>query len=140
MIVRGLRGEPLRARELWAPLVLIGLGVRTLLGRGTASGANLAWTTAASALGLVLGAVRGRAIVAFERDGHLWQRYTGRTFLYVVSTFLAMAAYDPAAAVPGTAPDARPVRSALGVGFLGEAPAGGHRVLASGTPFAAERR
>ncbi|MFY7070053.1 hypothetical protein ACOQFV_29710 [Nocardiopsis changdeensis] len=88
----------------------------------------------ASALGLALGAVRGRAVVVFERDGHLWQRYTGGTFVYVVGTFLAMAAFDLAAAALGMAPDARPVQSALGVGFLGEAPAVGHRALAESTP------
>ncbi|MEV7184284.1 DUF1453 domain-containing protein [Kitasatospora sp. NPDC093102] len=102
--------------------------------------AGYGWIAAGAALGVALGAVRGATIRVYEREGVLWQRYTGRTFLVAALSLGVMAGFAALAAHFGLAPEARPVQLSIGVGFLGEALVVGFRAVSSGTPFAPERR
>ncbi|MBO1418804.1 DUF1453 domain-containing protein [Streptomyces sp. FH025] len=141
VVVRRLRGEPLNARDLFAPpVVLTGLGLWALSQHHGLGVGDYVWVAAGAVLGTALGAVRGATIRVYEREGVLWQRYTGRTFLVAGASLAVMAGFAVAAGHFGLAPDARPVQLSIGVGFLGEALVVGYRALSSGTPFAPERR
>ncbi|MGA5559624.1 DUF1453 domain-containing protein [Streptomyces platensis] len=141
VIIKRLRGEAVNARELFVPpAVLIAIGVFTLARTQGVTGTDITWTTAGALLGGALGALRGATVQLSARDGVLWQRYTGRTFLVALLSLLAMAGFGLLAARMGMHEYARPVQLAIGVSFLGEALAIGRRGLASGTPFAPERR
>ncbi|SOB85445.1 CcdC protein domain-containing protein [Streptomyces sp. 1331.2] len=141
VVVRRLRGEPLNARDLLAPpVVLTGLGLWALSQHHGLGVGDYIWVGAGAVLGVAFGALRGATIRVYERDGMLWQRYTGRTFLVAGLSLAAMAGFAALAARNGLAADARPVQLSIGVGFLGEALVVGCRALASGVPFAPERR
>ncbi|MFB7905902.1 DUF1453 domain-containing protein [Kitasatospora sp. NPDC056076] len=141
VVVRRLRGEPLNARDLFAPpVVLTALGLWALSQRHGLGAGDCGWIGAGAALGVALGALRGATIRVYERGGVLWQRYTGRTFLVAVVSLAAMAGFALLAERGGLAADARPVQLSIGVGFLGEALVVGYRGLAFGAPFAPERR
>ncbi|MFE6052326.1 DUF1453 domain-containing protein [Kitasatospora sp. NPDC056446] len=141
VVVRRLRGEPLNARDLFGPpVVLTGLGLWAPWQRHGLGAGDAAWVVTGAVLGAALGAVRGATIRVYEREGVLWQRYTGRTFLVAVLSLAVMAGFAALAAHFGLAADARPVQLSIGVGFLGEALVVGWRGLASGIPFAPERR
>ncbi|WP_369184656.1 DUF1453 domain-containing protein [Streptomyces sp. Y1] len=141
VVIRRLRGEPLNARDLFAPpVVLTGLGVWALAQHHGLGVGDYAWIGAGAVLGTAFGACRGATIRVHERDGVLWQRYTGWTLLVAAVSLAAMAGFAVLAEHHGLAPDARPVQLSIGVGFLGEALVVGARALASGTPFAPESR
>ncbi|MFD8085764.1 DUF1453 domain-containing protein [Kitasatospora sp. NPDC059722] len=141
VVVRRLNGEPLNARDLFAPpVVLTGIGLWTVSRHAGLHAADYAWIAAGAVLGTALGAARGVTVRVYERDGVLWQRYTWRTFLVAGISLAVMAGFAALAAHFGLAADARPVQLSIGTGFLGEALAVGHRALSSGTPFAPERR
>ncbi|MFE4519068.1 DUF1453 domain-containing protein [Kitasatospora sp. NPDC056783] len=141
VVIRRLRGEPLNARDLFgAPVVLTGLGVWAVARRHGLGAADYGWIVAGAVLGVALGAVRGATIRVYEREGVLWQRYTGRTFLVAALSLAVMAGFAALATHFGLAADARPVQLSVGVGFLGEALVVGCRGLAAGAPFAPERR
>ncbi|MET8544714.1 DUF1453 domain-containing protein [Kitasatospora sp. NPDC004799] len=140
VVIRRLRGEPLNARDLFAPPVLLtGLGVWAVARRQGLGASDYGWIAAGAVLGVALGAVRGATIRVYEREGVLWQRYTGRTFLVAAVSLAVMAGFAALAARFGLASDARPVQLSIGVGFLGEALVVGWRGISSGTPFAPER-
>ncbi|MBT2385507.1 DUF1453 family protein [Streptomyces sp. ISL-11] len=139
VVIKRLRGEPLNARDLLVtPLVLTGIGISSLV-KADPTAADLTWVTLGAVLGVALGAVRGVTITVFERDGVLWQRYTGRTFLVMAGSVALMAGYGFLAAKAGMHEDARPVQLTIGVSFLGESLAVGLRGRATGVPFAPER-
>ncbi|MFF4380079.1 DUF1453 domain-containing protein [Kitasatospora sp. NPDC001547] len=141
VVIRRLRGEPLNARDLFgAPVVLTGLGGWTVAQRPGLRVSDYGWIAAGAVLGVALGAVRGATIRVYEREGVLWQRYTGRTFLVAALSLAVMAGFAALAGYYGLAPDARPVQLSIGVGFLGEALVVGCRGVVSGVPFAPERR
>lgn len=141
VVVRRLRGEPLNARDLFAPpVVLTGLGLWALSQRHGLGVGDYVWIGAGAALGVAFGALRGATIRVYEREGVLWQRYTGRTFLVAALSLAVMAGFAVLAEHSGLAADARPVQLSIGVGFLGEALVVGYRGLTSGTPFAPERQ
>ncbi len=88
------------------------------------------------------GALRGRTVRIFVRDGHTWYRYTPVT-LAVWAGLIALRFGQAAAAVALGAD--RPVLTAslvlaLGLSFLGEAAVVGPRAMATGAPFAPRRR
>lgn len=141
VLIRRLRGEPLNARDLFAPpVVLTGLGLWALSQRHGLGVGDCVWVGAGAVLGAALGAVRGATIRIHEREGVLWQRYTGRTFLVAAVSLAVMAGFAVLAERNGLAADARPVQLSIGVGFLGEALVVGYRALSSGIPFAPERK
>lgn len=137
VIVKRFVGEPLRARELFAPpLILTGLGVHSLANDLHPDGRDLAWIATASVVGLAMGALRGLTPRLFPRDGHLWQRYTLATLGVWVLSIAVNLGIDLLATAAGTPGEARPTTLAIGAGLLGEALVLGWRALASGTPFA----
>lgn len=141
VIIKRLRGEPVNARDLFAPpAVLIAIGVFSVARAEGLTDADIAWAAGGALLGCALGALRGVTVELSDRDGFLWQRYTGRTFGVTVISLLAMAGFGLLAVRMGMHEAARPAQLGIGVSFLGEALAVGYRGLASGTPFAPERR
>ncbi|MER5786637.1 DUF1453 domain-containing protein [Streptomyces mobaraensis] len=140
VVVRRLRGEPLNARDLAAPpVVLLTIGAVTLAKTDTVTAADYAWVVPGALLGAGLGALRASTVRIFERDGVLWQRYTGRTFLVLAGSLAVMAAYGFLAERAGMHPEARPTQLTVGVSFLGESLVLGLRGLRSGIPFAPEK-
>ncbi|MFI1972291.1 DUF1453 domain-containing protein [Streptomyces cinnamoneus] len=141
VIAKRLGGEPLNVRDLFAPaVVLTALGGWSVYRAHDLTGGDLAWAVAGVALGLALGALRGRTVHVFEKQGVLWQRYTGRTFLVIALSVPVMGGFALLAASMGMHEQARPVQLSIGVGFLGEALVIGRRGLVSGIPFAPDRR
>lgn len=141
VVVKRLIGEPLNVRDLFVPpIVLIGVGVWLLCATDGLTHADIAWAAAGAALAFALGALRGMTIRLFGKDGVLWQRYTGRTFLIVVASLAVSAGFGLFATTMGMHEGARPVQLSIGVGFLGEALTVGRRALATGLPFAPETR
>jgi hypothetical protein len=141
VVIRRLRGEPLNARELLGPpVILTGIGAWSVAKEaGVLAGIDIGWLVGGSVLGFVLGALRGRAVTLFEREGVAWQRYTGRTFLVAVGGFVVMAGFGYLAARAGMHEDARPVTLSIGISYLGESAAVALRGLATGLPFAVQR-
>ncbi|WP_171170035.1 CcdC protein domain-containing protein [Streptomyces sp. I05A-00742] len=141
VVVKRLRGEPLNARDLAVPpVVLVTIGVVTLAKAEEVTSADLAWVVPGAVLGAALGAVRARTVRLFEKDGVLWQRYTGRTFLVLAGSLVVMAAYGFVATKAGLHEEARPTQLNVGVSFLGESLVLGFRGLRSGVPFAPEKQ
>lgn len=141
LVVKRLYGEPLDARELLgAPLALTAVGVwHVAKEAGGLTGADVAWVAAGGVLGFALGALRGRTVRVFERDGVAWQRYTGRTFLYAVGSFAVTGVFGYLAVRAGMHEAARPVTLSIGVSCLGESMAVALRGLSTGLPFAVQR-
>ncbi|MFF0060350.1 DUF1453 domain-containing protein [Streptomyces sp. NPDC005279] len=140
VVVKRLMGEPLNARDLFAPpLVLTGLGIWALAEVEELSGTDLGWVIGGAVVGVGLGALRGATIQVYPKDGILFQRYTGRTFLVIVGSLVVMAGFGFLAVRMGMHEEARPINLSIGVGFLGEALVVGARGLASGVPFAPEK-
>src|SRR5687768_10303000 len=80
VLVRRFRGEPLNARDLLAPpAFLLFFGIRAV------DEFHLAYLLPLAA-GFAFGAFRGLTVKLFERDGHLWQRYTPWTLLVWVTS------------------------------------------------------
>ncbi len=142
VVVKRLVGEPVNVRDLFAPaLVITGIGVWTLCKKAEhLTGTDIAWAATGAVLGVALGMVRGGTVQVFEKQGVLWQRYTGRTFLVLAVSAAFMAGFGLLAVKMGMHEQARPVQLSIGVGFLGEALVIGWRGLASGVPFAPERQ
>ncbi|MFJ6138760.1 DUF1453 domain-containing protein [Kitasatospora sp. NPDC092286] len=140
VVIKRLTGEPVNARDLFAaPVILTGIGILSLTKAKDLTGTDLIWVITGSALGAVLGALRGATVQLLEREGVLWQRYTGRTFLAVIGTLAVTAGFGALAAKLGMHENARPVQLSIGVSFLGESLMIGHRGLTSGIPFAPAR-
>ncbi|GIH99227.1 hypothetical protein [Planobispora takensis] len=140
VIVKRFLGEPLNARDLFVPpVVLVGIGVYGLVEGGPLTGADITWIAAGSAAGLALGALRGLTPRLSVRDGVLWQRYTGWTVGAWVLSVAVNAGVGALAALAGAHPQARPMTLSIGVSLLGEVITLGRRALATGTPFAPER-
>ncbi|MCP2259320.1 Protein of unknown function (DUF1453) [Streptoalloteichus tenebrarius] len=141
VVVRRLRGEPLNLRDLVVPpLVLTALGLWALRHVEDLTPTDVVWVAAGSLLGMALGAVRATTIQVFTRDGVLWQRYTGWTFLVIVGSLVVMAGFGFLAVAMGMHEAARPIQLSVGVGFLGESLVMVRKGMATGIPFAPERR
>ncbi|QHC20361.1 DUF1453 family protein [Streptomyces sp. GS7] len=136
VVIKRRIGEPVNARELFgAPVILTGIGVMSLVKMTGVTGTDYAWVVSGAVLGAALGALRGTTIELTDRNGALWQRYTGRTFLVMVGSLVAMAGFNVLAVRMGMHEGARPVQLSLGVSFLGESLVVGRRGMLSGIPF-----
>ncbi|MGW7370005.1 DUF1453 domain-containing protein [Streptomyces sp. NPDC054841] len=141
IVIKRLIGEPLNARDLWgAPIILTAIGVWTVAKTDGLTGTDIGWATGSCVLGFAVGAVRGSAVTVFEKGGVLWQRYTGKTFLYVVGALVIMAGFSVLAQKMGMHAEARPIHLAIGISFLGESAAVSLRALKTGVPFAPEQQ
>lgn len=127
VLVRRFRGEPLNARDLLAPpAFLLFFGIRAV------DEFHLIYLLPLAA-GFAFGAFRGMTIKLFERDGHLWQRYTPWTLLVWVTSIGA--SFGLALLLDHHAP----TQLSIGVGMLGELCTVGAKALNTGLPFAQEK-
>ncbi|MEU0882547.1 DUF1453 domain-containing protein [Lentzea sp. NPDC005914] len=127
VLVRRFRGEPLNARDLLAPpAFLLFFGIRAL------EGFHLIYLLPLAA-GFAFGALRGTTIKLFERDGHLWQRYTPWTLLVWVTSLGASLGLG--LLIGGHAP----TQLSISVSMLGELCTLGAKALNTGVPFAPEK-
>ncbi|GAA3192818.1 DUF1453 family protein [Dactylosporangium siamense] len=144
LLIRRLTGEPLEARRLVLPPVLLvawgGYAVSQTFTGATLPHALLdgAVLGAGAVLGVAGGLLRGLTVRVFVRDGHLWYRYTAMTV--VVWVALIGARFAEAAAGRALGADAAVITAALpfmlGLSLLGEAAVVGRRGIATGVPFA----
>lgn len=141
VIVRRLSGEPLNARELFGPpVILTAPGGYQLTTAAGLTAADYAWAVGGVAIGVGFGALRGSTVRLFVKDGVLWQRYTGRTFVVWIGSLVASGGFALLAKVAGMHPQARPIVLSIGIGLLGEMAVTGLRALASGHRFAPDHR
>lgn len=135
-IVRRLAGQPLNARELFStPLILTAVGGYQLIQANGLAPVDYIWAAAGILVGVACGAWRGSTIQVFLKDGVLWQRYNGRTFLVWVLSLLGSGGFVLLAMVLGMNPEARPTTLSIGIGMLGEVAIVGLRALATGERF-----
>jgi hypothetical protein len=124
VLVRRFRGEPLNARDLLAPpAFLLFFGIRAV------DEFHLIYLIPLAA-GFAFGAFRGMTIRLFERDGHLWQRYTPWTLVVWVTSLGASLGLG--LLIGGHAP----TQLSIGVSMLGELFTIGAKALNTGIPFA----
>ncbi len=136
VVVKRFLGEPLSARELFGPpLVLIGIGVYELT-KVDPGPVDVLWLLVGSLVGGALGMLRGTTIRLFTRDGVLWQRYTPWTIAVWVGSLACNTGLSFAATASGAHADTRPITLSIGVSLLGELVPIGLRAIRSGVPFA----
>ncbi|MFD9888990.1 DUF1453 domain-containing protein [Amycolatopsis sp. NPDC059027] len=140
VIVRRVRGEPLVAREVYGtPLILIVIGGSGLL-KQNLTAVDVLWLVLGSAVGIGFGAVRARTTKLFERDGVLWQRYTGWTFAVWAVSLAANFGIGTLAVANGMHEQARPMPLSIGLSLLGEALMLAWRAKDTGVPYAPPSR
>ncbi|HUQ61913.1 DUF1453 domain-containing protein [Lentzea sp.] len=124
VLVRRFMGEPLNARDLLGPpAFLLFFGIRAVEEFPVLYLLPLA-------AGFAFGVLRGMTIRLFERDGHLWQRYTPWTLVVWVTSLGASIGLG--LLIGGHAP----TQLSIGVSMLGELCAIGAKALNTGVPFA----
>lgn len=139
VIVKRFLGEPLNARDVFVPpVVLTGIGVYTLVKDVHPSGGDIVWIVIAAVVGLGFGALRGLTPRLYARDGHLWQRYTAWTLVVWITSIAVNFGIGFLATSASVAAEARPMTLSIGVSLLGEAITLGRRALAMKVPFAPE--
>ncbi|WP_083268114.1 hypothetical protein [Lentzea guizhouensis] len=127
VLIRRFLGEPLTARDLLAPpAFLLFFGIR-------ATTDFHAIYLVPLAAGFAFGVLRGMTTKLYERDGHLWQRYTPWTLLVWVTSLGVSAGLG--FLVGGHAP----TQLSIGVSMLGELCAIGAKALSTGVPFAPDK-
>lgn len=120
MIVKRFMGEPLNVRDLAGPAIVL-----TAIGLHDAQ----SFTVLPLVVGFVFGILRGVTIKLFEKDGHLWQRYTWQTLVvWAVSIAVGLLLGQTG-----------PRTLSIGVGLLGELCSVGVKALRTGVGFAPER-
>ncbi|GLZ80903.1 hypothetical protein Afil01_57100 [Actinorhabdospora filicis] len=142
LIVKRFRGEPLNARDLCGPpVILCGIAVYELTKLDLVDARDIAWIVGGGLLGVVMGAIRGGTLVLFRREGVLWQKYTAGTVVVWVLSLAVNGGFGLLATkVGGMHAEARQMTLSIGVGLLGEMLVVGARALRSGVPFAPEKR
>jgi FtsH-binding integral membrane protein len=136
-----MKGQPLQAKRLLIlPAVLTVLGATDLTGHLTSK--DIAFLVASAAISAVLGAARGATIQLYAKDGELWQRYrpitAGLWLMLIVFKLIMMAVAHSAGASAGGGSNG--LLLTLGVSLLAEAAIVGPRAVATGLPFAANRK
>lgn len=127
LLVRRFMGEPLNARDLLAPpAFLLFFGIRAI------DEFHLVYLVPLAA-GFAFGALRGMTIRLFERDGHLWQRYTPWTLLVWVTSIVV--SFGLALLLDHHAP----TQLSIAVSLLGELCIVGAKALNTGIPFAPQK-
>lgn len=124
VLVRRFMGEPLSARDLLAPpAFLLFFGVRAV------EEFHLIYLLPL-VTGFAFGGLRGMTIRLFERNGHLWQRYTPWTLIVWLTSLGTSVGLG--VLIDGHAP----AQLSIGVGMLGELCVVGAKALSTGVPFA----
>lgn len=138
VVVRRLIGEPLNARDVYVPpLVLTGIGIHAL-SKVALGPVDVLWLVAGGLVALGFGALRAATTALFERDGVLCQRYTWRTLVVWVVSAAAGLGVGVLAARYGVPAQARPIQLSMGVGLAGEALVTAVRARVIGVPYASE--
>src|SRR5262245_25481984 len=78
IIFRRFQGAPVGARSAVLPVILVVYGIAQMRGEALTT-TGIALIVAELAIGAGAGAARGYTIKLYERDGHLWQKYTALT-------------------------------------------------------------
>ncbi|MFI6042139.1 hypothetical protein ACIA8C_10925 [Nocardia sp. NPDC051321] len=141
LIVKRFMGEPVDARDTFVtPLILVGIGVYSVTKVEDLSGIDIVWLVIGGVVGIAFGAVRGTTTVLFERDGHLWQRYTVKTLVVWGASVATGFGVSVLGATMGMHHDAKPITLSIGIGMLGEMLTLGLRALSTGVPFAPDKK
>ncbi|MFI6171061.1 hypothetical protein ACIBCN_30080 [Nocardia sp. NPDC051052] len=141
LIVKRFMGEPVDARDTFVtPLILVGIGVYSVTKVEDLSGIDIVWLVIGGVVGIAFGAVRGTTTVLFERDGHLWQRYTVKTLVIWGASVATGFGISLLGATMGMHHDAKPITLSIGIGMLGEMLTLGLRALSTGVPFAPDKK
>lgn len=141
LIVKRFLGEPVDARDTFVtPLILVGIGVYSVAKVADLSGFDIVWLVIGGVVGIAFGAVRGTTTVLFERDGHLWQRYTVKTLVVWAISMAAGFGISLLGSAMGMHHDAKPITLSIGIGMLGEMLTLGLRALSTGIPFAPDKK
>lgn len=140
VVVRRMLGEPLNARDVYVPpVVLIALGVHSLTKIQLAP-VDVVWLLITCAVGVGFGALRAATTHVFSKEGVLWQRYTWRTLVVWVATAAIGFGLGALALSMGMHEEARPMQLSIGLGLAGEALVIALRSRRAGVPLAAGRR
>lgn len=136
VIVRRFRGEPVDAKDLAVPpLILVAISIKDLWGFDHWTAANIAFLAVSIAVGVGFGMLRGASTVLFEKGGTLHQRYTVKTLVVWALSLAASAGLHFGAQAIGAEEAVRPITLSIGLSLLGEAITCGWRGLQSGIPF-----
>lgn len=140
VVVKRFIGEPLNARDLFVPpVVLFGIGVYSISKAGSIAAVDLTWIVITTAVGIAIGVARGSTIRVFTRDGVLWQRYTRWTLAVWVLAIGIKFGVTALATAMGMHAEMNPMTLSIGAGLVGEMLPVGLRALRTGAPFAPER-
>jgi hypothetical protein len=134
VIARRFAGSPVGSRTLVLPLILTAFGVSQLVEN------HLSWSAigllvAEGVVALAAGAGRAMTVKLYEKDGHLWQRYTPLT----VAVWLGLIAVRLSVLVVGAhigmdVPAGGSIMAVLGLSFVVEVLLVNRRAAASGVP------
>jgi len=142
VIVRQLRGEPLRAKRVVVlPAVLAGYAIVSLNGQHGVGIADVCCLAASAAMAGLIGAGQGLVMRLENRNGGLWGQLPGRG-LWLWAALLASRILVTVVAVAIGAHVATSTDSiilALGINRLAQAGVIGLRAMAAGIPFAPEQ-
>lgn len=141
LIVKRFMGEPVDARDTFlTPLILVGVGVYSVTKVDDLSSIDIVWLVIGGVVGIAFGAVRGTTTVLFDRDGHLWQRYTVKTLVVWGTSIVVGFGISLLGSTMGMHHDAKPVTLSIGIGMLGEMLTLGLRAISTGVPFAPDKK
>lgn len=137
LVIKRFIGEPLNARDVFGPpVLLVGLGVYSLTKLEMLNGTDITWLVIGSVVGIAFGALRGTTVKLYEREGELWQRYTKWTVLVWVVSVVVNAGIGFLGTAMGMHHEARPMTLSIGISLVGEMISIGLRAYKSGIPFA----
>ncbi|MGO1908627.1 MAG: hypothetical protein ACTH1C_06945 [Brevibacterium linens] len=136
VIVRRFRGEPVDAKDLAVPpVILVALSIKELWGFDHWTPANITFLVVSIIIGVGFGMLRGASTTLFAKDGTLHQKYTVKTLIVWALSLAASAGLHFGAQFIGAEEAVRPMTLSIGLSLLGEAITCGWRGLNSGTPF-----
>lgn len=136
VIIRRFRGEPVDAKDLFAPpAIMLALAVRELWAFDHWTLANIGFLAIAVVTGVGFGALRGASTTLFAQRGTLYQKYTVKTLIVWAVSLVAGLGLHFGAQVIGADEAVRPMTLSMGLSLLGESMACGWRGLKAGIPF-----
>ncbi|WP_328407453.1 hypothetical protein [Nocardia sp. NBC_00403] len=140
LIVKRFQGEPMNARDTFGtPLILVAIGIYSVTKVEDLDGTDITWLIIGGIVGVTFGAIRGTTIGIFDRDGHLWQRYTVQTVAVWAISMVVGFGVGTLGTAMGMHHDARPATLSIGIGMVGEMLSLGVRALSTGVPFAPDK-
>lgn len=136
VIIRRFRGEPVDAKDLLTPpVIMLALGVKELWGFDHWTLANIAFLAISVVTGVGFGMLRGASTTLFAQGGTLHQKYTVKTLVVWAVSLAAGLGLHFGAQFIGADEAVRPMTLSMGLSLLGESLACGWRGLKTGIPF-----